>query len=123
MANPNKRKGTSWETDVRNYLRERGCDVDALRQLGSLDEGDMVVRSRDGVRFVIEAKNCKRLEIPRYLREATSECALYASNRGLENDDVFPIAVVKQRGAGDPGEGWVIFRLEDFADLLQRKLS
>lgn len=121
MANPNKRKGTSWETDVRNYLRGKGCDVEALRQLGSLDEGDMVVRSVDGARFVIEAKNCKRLEIPRYLREATSECALYAANRGLENDDVYPIAVVKQRGVGDPKEGWVIFRLEDFAELLNRK--
>nr|DAP52991.1 MAG TPA: HOLLIDAY JUNCTION RESOLVASE HOMOLOGOUS RECOMBINATION [Caudoviricetes sp.] len=120
MANPNKRKGTSWETDVRTYLRGRGCDVEALRQLGSLDEGDMVVRSVDGARFVIEAKNCKRLEIPRYLNEASTECALYASNRGLENDSVFPIAVVKARGKGVE-EGWVIFRLEDFADLLNRK--
>ena len=120
MANPNKRKGTSWETDVRNDLRGKGCDVEALRQLGTLDEGDMVVRNKDGVRFVIEAKNCKRLEIPRYLNEASTECALYAANRGLENDSVFPIAVVKARGKGVE-EGWVIFRLEDFADLLNRE--
>lgn len=119
MTNANKRKGTSWETEVREYLRGKGHDVEALRQMGQLDEGDLVIRSTKNLRFVCEAKNRQRVEIPTYLDEAVRESALYAHNRDLANDSVYPVAVVKARRKG-PEEGWVIFRLEDFSDLLKQ---
>lgn len=119
MANSNKRKGTEWETDVRKYLRAKGHDIEALRQMGQADEGDLVIRSKRGLRFVCEAKNRQRIDIPTYLNEAVRESALYASNRDLDSDSVYPVAVVKSRGKGEE-EGWVIFRLEDFSDLLKQ---
>lgn len=118
MSNAGKRKGTAWESAVRDYLREAGCDVEVLRQLGSVDEGDLVVRSPGGLRFVLEAKNRAKVSLPEFLGEAVCECALYAHNRGIDSGRVFPAAVVKARGK-PASEGWFVMRLEDARDLIQ----
>jgi len=76
MSNPGKRKGSQWETDVRQYLRGQELDTEALRQMGAMDEGDLVVRTpgRD-LRVVVEAKNRGKLDLAQFLREAEDEAA------------------------------------------------
>lgn len=116
MSNPNKAKGTKWESDVRDFLRESGLDVEVLRQRGSVDEGDGVVRSPLG-RFVLEAKNHRTISLPEFVRQARAEAELFAETRQL-NVPVTGVAVVKARGKST-GDGFVVLSLADFRDLLK----
>ncbi|GGU49169.1 hypothetical protein [Streptomyces violascens] len=83
MANPNKVKGTQWESDVRDYLNaalglvdEYGKFLDPFdahnvrrpAQEGSADVGDV-----HAVPFVFECKNVKRVSVPTFLRQADVE--------------------------------------------------
>lgn len=116
VANSAKRKGTQWESDVRRLLRGAGVDVESLRQLGSVDEGDLVVRCPGGVRLVLEAKNHAKIALPEFMRQADAESRLFAENRGLDASGVFGAAVVKARGA-EAGDSYVVFRLSDLPRL------
>ncbi|WP_263729932.1 hypothetical protein [Cellulomonas sp. SG140] len=100
-ARANKRKGASWQSDIRNALRAGRYDVEILELSGKEDEGDLVVRLGGGKYIVIEAKNEARIDIPGYLREAQVEGDNFADHRpGVERTDVQRIAVVKARGKG-----------------------
>ncbi|MFJ8386236.1 hypothetical protein ACIQ9Q_17260 [Streptomyces sp. NPDC094438] len=83
MANPNKAKGTQWESDVRNYLNDTAGLVDECgrfldpfdpynvrrpAQEGSADVGDV-----HAVPFVLECKNVKSPAVPTFLRQAEVE--------------------------------------------------
>ncbi|QDY79807.1 hypothetical protein [Streptomyces qinzhouensis] len=102
MANPNKAKGTAWESAVRDYLNGAHGLVDesgALRdpfnpmnirrvaQEGSKDIGDI-----HAVPFILECKDVKNPAVPTWLRQAEKE-ARHAH---------FPYGVVvaKVRGKG-----------------------
>jgi hypothetical protein len=65
MANPNKAKGTSWETEVTNYLNQ--CDLDA-RRTGSADADKGDIHAGD---WTIEAKAEKVINLPGYLRQVS----------------------------------------------------
>ena len=120
MTNRNKAKGTAWETDVRKYLRNNQLDVEPLRQLGTVDEGDLVVRTPNtDARIVLEAKNRGQVSLPQFLREAADESALYAHNRGIPQVDTFGVAVVKARQK-PTGQAYAVLTLEDFARLMRR---
>lgn len=115
MTNANKAKGSAWETDVRKFLRTQGLDVEPLRQLGSMDEGDLVVRA-GGKRFILEAKNRARIDLPQFMREAQSEAVLYAENRELSQCDTTGVAVVKARRK-PVKDGYVVMTMADFPTL------
>ena len=120
MTNRNKAKGTSWETAVRELLRGKGLDVESMRQLGSMDEGDLVVRTPEqGVRVVIEAKNRGQITLAQFMREAGDESSLYAHNRGLPQADVVGVAVVKARRKS-AGEAYAVLTLNDLARIMSR---
>lgn len=120
MTNRNKAKGTAWETDVRKYLREHQLDVEPLRQLGTVDEGDLVVRTPNtDARIVLEAKNRGQVSLPQFLREAADESALYAHNRGIPQASTFGVAVVKARQK-PTGQAYAVLTLEDFVRLMKR---
>ncbi|MFD7611007.1 hypothetical protein [Streptomyces sp. NPDC059828] len=83
MANPNKVKGTQWESDVRDHLNaalglvdEYGKFLDPFNaynvrrpaQEGAADVGDV-----HAVPFVLECKNVKRASVPTFLRQAEIE--------------------------------------------------
>ncbi|MFE9256521.1 hypothetical protein [Streptomyces sp. NPDC006879] len=83
VANPNKAKGTQWESDVRNYLNaelglvdEYGKFLDPFdahnvrrpAQEGAADVGDV-----HAVPFVLECKNVKRPSVPTFVRQAEVE--------------------------------------------------
>ncbi|MFJ4794000.1 hypothetical protein [Kitasatospora purpeofusca] len=101
MSNPNKRRGTAWESAVRDYLNGEldllGADGkvrdpffwgNARRpaQEGSKDVGDVHL-----VPFVLECKDVKSPSVPGFLRQAETE----AENAGFP----FGVAIVKTRGA------------------------
>lgn len=116
--NASKVKGSAWERDLREHFRSSGLDVESLRQMGAADEGDIVIRAHEsGRRFIIEAKNCRQISLPRFLGEARCEADTYAANRGLGGGEVFPVAVVKARQR-PTGEGFAVMRVEDFARLV-----
>ncbi|WP_158708843.1 hypothetical protein [Streptomyces sp. NRRL S-920] len=97
VPNPNKAKGTQWESDVRNHLNaalglvdEAGrfldpfdpCNVRRPAQEGAADVGDV-----HAVPFVLECKNVRSPAVPTFLRQAEVE----ARNAGFP----YGVAVVK----------------------------
>ncbi|MFD7069839.1 hypothetical protein ACFV97_21710 [Streptomyces sp. NPDC059913] len=102
MANPNKTRGTAWESSVRNFLNAflglvddngvfldpfDGMNVRRPAQEGARDIGDV-----HAVPFILECKDVKSPAVPTWLRQARVE----AVNAG------FPYGVVvhKVRGLG-----------------------
>ncbi|GAA2609751.1 hypothetical protein SMC26_39535 [Actinomadura fulvescens] len=107
MSNPNKRRGTEWETAGTRFLRAEvpdGDDIRRVAQTGRLDIGDV-----HAAPFALEFKNTAKLELAAYVDQAEAE----AHNAGLP----FGAAVVKRRGKG-PGAGYVVLSLATFARLL-----
>ncbi|MFJ7202075.1 hypothetical protein ACIQWR_00860 [Streptomyces sp. NPDC098789] len=94
----NKRRGSDWESELRDQLRAAGFDIERLRLTGKDDEGDHVVRRSGGRLLIIEAKNAK-FEPGTFVREALGERDNYARHRGLVSSEVDAVAIVRRRGA------------------------
>ena len=91
-----KRKGTSWESQIVDYLRGQGAPHAERRALGGAkDRGD--IAGVPGV--VIEAKAAAKIELGVWLAEAEAERV----NDGAD------LAVVwhKRRGKASPADGYV----------------
>lgn len=100
MANPNKVKGTAWESAVRDYLNTflglvdahgkfrdpmNGANVRRAAQEGARDVGDI-----HAAPFVLEAKNTASPAVPTWIRQAEIE-AVHAG---------FPFGVVVRKVRG-----------------------
>jgi hypothetical protein len=98
-----KRKGTAFESAVVGYLRdEHGLPVERRALRGTRDCGDVM-----GIPgWVIEAKNCKRMELAAWVDEALKEAA---------NDGAPFYAVVHKRRMRGPQGAFVTMPLEIFA--------
>ena len=111
MSNPSKQKGTAAESAIVTYLRGAGfaaCERRALN--GSTDRGDVA-----GIHStVIEAKNCKVMDLSGWLAELAAE---------MRNDNARYGAVWhKKRGTTDPSQWYVTMTGAVFADLLKEAL-
>lgn len=97
MANPNSRKGASFELSVLKWLRSKGALAERLRLSGQKDEGDIVTIIA-GKTYILECKNRKSINLAEFWREAVSEAKNYAIARSLP---VTPPAyvIVKRRNA------------------------
>ena len=106
-----KQAGTRFETAIVSYLAHTVDDrIERRRQSGARDRGDVSGVRVHGQRLVIEAKDCARIDVGPWLREAETE-------RG--NDDAIASAVVfKRTGKGDPAEQVVLMTLRDFAAIV-----
>lgn len=107
MSNPSKRKGTSWESTIVDYLKTRGWLHAERRALaGNQDRGD--IAGIPGV--VIEAKNANRTELGSWLDEAKTET----------RNDHADLGVVwfKRRGRTSAGDGYVLMDGATFVWLL-----
>jgi len=90
-----KRKGTSWESAIVDYLREHGAPHAERRALGGTrDRGD--IAGIPGV--VIEAKSAAKTELGVWLAEAETERANDGANLG--------VVWHKRRGKASPGDGY-----------------
>lgn len=105
-----KAKGTAAETSIVNYLKENTF-TSATRNppQGSNDKGDINIPTTPGL--VIEVKNCVRLELSEWIKEAKKE---------KENANAL-VGVVwhKRKGTTNPGEFYVTMSGEDFLQLLK----
>jgi len=107
-----KQAGASFERSIANYLAEILDDerIDRRVKRGANDRGDIAGVRVHGQRLVIEAKNCSKLDLPGWVREAQAECG---------NDDALVGVVVhKRHGTTDPGSQWVAMELRDLVSLL-----
>lgn len=99
-----KRKGTSFESSIVDYLRANGVPHAERRALnGARDRGD--IAGVPGV--VFEAKSAARLELAAWVDE--TECE--RKNDGAE----YGVTVIKRRGRGSAGDGYAVL---PFAALL-----
>jgi Holliday junction resolvase len=102
MANPSGRKGTYWESRVVDFLRHVGFTAAERRaRQGSKDRGDIA-----GLRgLVIECKNEKRIDLPRYLAEAEAE--------RINDQADFAVVVIPRRNH-PVADGYAVMSIEDF---------
>lgn len=102
-----KDKGTAWETAIVRYLVDSGFPRAERRALaGTSDRGDIA-----NLPVVVEAKNCRRDELPGWVDEATAE----AVNAGVDVGVVWH----HRRGKASPGEGFVTMSGATFVRLLR----
>ncbi len=100
MANPNKAKGTAWESEIRDYLnRFLGLVDDDARITNPFSAMNVRRPAQEGARdvgdvhaapFVLEAKNTAGSAVPTWIRQAEIE-AVHAG---------FPYGVVVQKARG-----------------------
>ena len=103
-----KRKGTSWESAIVDYLRASGVPHAERRALnGAKDRGD--IAGLPGV--VVEAKSAAQVQLAGWLEEAKTE----RDNDGAEVGVVW----FKRRGKGSPGDGYVLMDGATLVDLLK----
>ena len=110
MSNPNKARGTAWESAVRDYLNGYlGLYVEGWRQLppgitkfrNPADPLNIKRQAQEGIHdvgdlhawpFIVECKDVKNPAVPTWLRQAEVE----AANAGFP----YGVAVHKERGSG-----------------------
>mgnify|MGYP003346958667 FL=1 len=104
MANPQKRKGSSFERLVADYLAERiACE--RIPAGATLDRGDLWTD-----RAAIQCKNQRTLSLGAWLRDAIAQQV----NAGKR----LHALVVKAKGTTDPAEQFVVMSLAQFRELL-----
>ena len=115
MANPNGRKGSQFETDVMKFLRSVGLLAERLTKAGSKDEGDIVCVVT-GKTYILELKNVKKLDLPKFWSEAEVEALNYAKARGIGEVPLHYV-IVKRRNSSIEN-AWVI---QDLKQWLKEK--
>ena len=111
-----KRRGATYETELRDYFRRNNYDAERLARAGQLDEGDIVVRKDFlGSIGIIEAKAPGangRIDLSGWSKEARVEAGNYAKARGLDEEVILPAVVIKARGKSI-ADSYLVFRLGD----------
>ncbi len=110
MSTPQKRKGSQWERDTKEWLNEKGF-VYAERAYGAGRKDDVGdIRGINGV--VIECKNEKAIRIPQYLRELEDEITHADAETG--------VVLVKKRGTSNVSEAYAIMTADLWINLLKQ---
>lgn len=108
MSNPNKAKGTRWETAITRYLQDAGLLAYKPRQEGHKDVGDIHVAGT----FVVQAKDWK--DILAGIREGVEGVRVQKGHARMP----FGVAVVK-RPRKPIEDAYVVMRLGDFPQLVR----
>lgn len=106
-----KAAGARFERHIADWLATHIDDrIDRRVKTGSKDRGDLAGWRYAGRRIVAELKDCARLDLAGWVREAEIERA---------NDDAHVALVIhKRRGTADPGDQYVTLTLRDLVCLL-----
>lgn len=107
MSNPQKAKGTRWETAVTRFLKDAGLFAYKPRQEGRYDVGDIHVPP-----FVLQAKDYR--DVVTGIRQGVEGVAEQRLHAGLP----FGAAVVK-RARKPVEDAYLVMRLGDFPDLVR----
>lgn len=107
MTNRSKQKGTAWETQVVNYLKDNGWPYAERRTLsGNSDRGDINFDPT----WILECKDEAKITLSEYMREVEVE----KQNAGA----LFGAAIVKARRKS-VDQAYVVLSLVDFVRILQ----
>jgi Holliday junction resolvase len=125
--NKAKQKGTSFETEIVNYLKKQGFRNARRNALtGSADTGDIhgVMAQRGeffATELVIQCKNQRRFDLSGWLTAAKEQAFNHSVRRLSEGVGAFPMLVVKRAGFGsaNTGKHYVVMELEDAVSLLK----
>lgn len=112
-----RQAGTRFERQIADALAAALDDdrIERRSRNGAKDRGDVSGVRLHGQRVVIEAKDCARLDLPGWTREAQLEAG---------NDDALVGVVVhKRKGVSDPLAQWVSMTLADFLSILTGQRS
>lgn len=119
MSAANKAKGTRFETDIVDWIRDNAplLRAERLPRAGAKDEGDVAVVFPSGV-LVVEAKNHKAWSLSDWLRQAREEVVNYVAKRRIDPVTAFPLVVVKRRGKSI-GESYAVMELHLLVELIE----
>lgn len=106
-----RRKGSSWERQVCDYLAEAtGLPVERRVQAGANDRGDVA-----GIpRWVIECKNTKSIDLAQGMKEALKEKSAAKAD--------FSALVVKRRNY-PVAEGYAVMSVSQLAALMRAQVK
>lgn len=109
MPNPNKAKGSRWESEVRDYLATAlDVRVERIPAGAALDRGDLT-----GINgLCIECKNVAKIELAGWVDEATAEARNVAP-------DTLPVVIAKRRNKSVT-DGYAVMPLWAWAELMRR---
>lgn len=105
MSNPNKAKGTTWETLVAGYLNEYGLNAE---RTGS---ADMDLADIHAGEWVIEAKAQQAIDLPGYLKQLA---------KSVQRRDSAPyksVVMVKNR-RHSVQDGYAVMSIENYRSLM-----
>lgn len=107
LSNPNKRKGTAWESAVRDFALK--CRLKAFRpaQAGAADVGDVHIAGQ----LCVQAKDTASHRFGEWLSDAAEQ----AVNAGLP----FPVVVAKRRRAS-VADAYAVMTLETLMSITRR---
>lgn len=109
MANAAKRKGSSWEAAIVNYLRTCGKRAQRIPAGSEDDQADIFVHDSDWP--AIQAKNCQRFDLAGWVRDVEQQ----AKNA----DRTCGVVWIKKRGTTDPGEAYVLMTGKTLMTLME----
>jgi len=116
MANPNGKKGASFERLTADYWRDNYDDrIDRRVKTGAKDKGDLANVRLGSHRIVVECKNERAISLAAWVKEAQEE----AVNDGA----LCGVVVAKRKGNARPEDQYVILRQEDLLKLLKAAAS
>ena len=107
-----KTAGTRFETAIAAALAQALDDdrIERRARNGAKDRGDVSGVRVHGQRVVIEVKDCTRLALPEWTREAQIEAG--------HDDALVGLVVHKRRGVADPMAQWVTCTVADLVAIL-----
>ena len=106
MANPQKEKGTRWESAVAKFLQSKGFPVWRMAQTGAQDEGDL-----GGLpSWAFECRDRQKMDLSKNVRDANS--------RAIAKGALYGVTIMKKRNSA-VGSAYVAMDLETFAQILE----
>ena len=120
MANPNGRKGSSFERLEADYFKENWPDgaaefIDRQVKVGSRDVGDLANVRLGKHKIAVELKNVKSMNLAGWLKEAQDEAA--------NLDAIAGIVVHKRVKHGQPGEQYLTMTVDDLINIIHAARS
>lgn len=117
MGNRNKAKGTSFETLIVKYLRNRSFKK-AYRPAtkGGYDTGDINGVASPRRQAIFQCKNQRKYDLSGWLNDTVAQ-----AQQEEVGHNALPILVVKRPGIGEAkiGETYAVMRLEDLTAVLK----
>jgi hypothetical protein len=104
-GNSSRQRGRRFQTLIRQWLEDEGCNVVELGGAG-LESTDLLVLGSPNLSC--EIKNVSRLDLSGWLDQACEQAPKGA----------LPVVIHKRRGRASAGESYVTLRLEDLRRLL-----